>query len=165
MNLLIIYLFLKLCKTHLHYSSFAAQLFWQWYLNLRQRKLIRKQLSNWPVTCGTCPHIVCSLTWHLGGLCTRSYLCRQEPETLNKATNPEPELWSNIHDLSSANIWISVYPKKLKTTESSIFILPHLFILINYLQRKTLPSMLVSLKIFKLWMKLEIPCECMSNSS
>ena len=68
-----------------------------------------------------------------------------------KATNPEPELCSNIRGLSSANIRISVHPKKMKDshwTEPSMSILPHPFIKISYLQRIFVPCMLVTLKVF-----------------
>ena len=48
-----------------------------------------------------------------------------------QAANLQPEFCSNIQGLSLANIQVCVHPKKWKTTELSIFILPHLFIIIK----------------------------------
>ena len=38
----------------------------------------------------------------------------RSPPLPGKAPNPEPELYSNIRGLSSANIRMSVHPKKMK---------------------------------------------------
>ena len=81
-------------------------------------------------SCYICNYL-CSALSKLVRIMIKAYFGTSFMTLFCKASNPEPELCSNIRGLSSANIRMSIHPKKSKITELSIFILPHLFIVIN----------------------------------